>query len=99
MIPLGQGASVARAVAAAVLLLAGVGSRRGLQQEWWHPARGDGQPGRYVGAETDVLATYNFARHFQGYVGYNHFFTGEFINTTGPHKDSDFLYAALQYTF
>jgi hypothetical protein len=54
---------------------------------------------RYVGAETDVLATYNFARHFQGYVGYSHFFTGEFINTTGPHKDSDFFYAALQYTF
>ena len=26
-------------------------------------------------------------------------FTGEFINTTGPHKDSDFFYAALQYTF
>jgi hypothetical protein len=54
---------------------------------------------RYVGAETDVLATYNFARHFQGYAGHSHFFTGEFINTTGPHQDGDFFYAALQYTF
>ena len=23
----------------------------------------------------------------------------EFIRKTGPHKDSDFLYAAIQYTF
>lgn len=54
---------------------------------------------RYVGAESDVLATYNVTRHLQAYVGYSHFFTGEFINKTGPHKDSDFFYAALQYTF
>ena len=54
---------------------------------------------RYVGAETDILATYNFTRHLQGYAGYSHFFTGEFINKTGPHKDSDFFYTALQYTF
>jgi Alginate export len=54
---------------------------------------------RYVGAETDLFATYNFTRHFLGYVGFSHFFTGEFIEKTGPHKDSDFLYTALQYTF
>jgi hypothetical protein len=33
------------------------------------------------------------------YAGYSHVFTGEFINKTGPHKDSDFYFAALQYTF
>src|SRR2546425_6674667 len=54
---------------------------------------------RYVGAETDVLATYNITRHLQGYVGYSHFFTGEFISKTGKDKDSDFFYAAIQYTF
>jgi hypothetical protein len=26
-------------------------------------------------------------------------FTGEFIRKTGPSRDSDFLYSALQYTF
>ena len=54
---------------------------------------------RYVGAETDLFATYTFTRHVLGYAGYSHFFTGEFIRKTGPDKDSDFLYAALQYTF
>ena len=54
---------------------------------------------RYVGAETDVLATYNFTRHLQGYAGYSRFFTGEFITKTGKDKDSDFFYVAMQYTF
>jgi len=54
---------------------------------------------RYVGAETDVLATYNFTRHLQGYAGYSRFFTGEFIDKTGKDKDSDFYYVAIQYTF
>jgi len=54
---------------------------------------------RYVGAETDVLATYNFTRHIQLYGGYSHFFTGEFISKTGKDRDSDFYYAAIQYTF
>ena len=54
---------------------------------------------RYVGAETDLLATYNFTRHWQGYTGYSFFSTGEFIHKTGRDKDSNFFYAALQYTF
>ncbi len=54
---------------------------------------------RYVGAEVDLLATYNFTRHLLGYAGYSHFSTGEFIRKTGPDKNSDFLYAAMQYTF
>jgi alginate export protein len=53
----------------------------------------------YVGAETDVYAAYNVTRHLLSYAGYSHVFTGEFINKTGPHKDSDFYFAALQYTF
>jgi hypothetical protein len=52
-----------------------------------------------VGAEIDLLATYNVTRHLQFYAGYSHFFTGEFIRKTGPSRDSDFLYSALQYTF
>ena len=54
---------------------------------------------RYVGAETDLLATYTFTRHLLGTAGYSHFFTGEFIRNTGSSRDSDFLYSALQYTF
>jgi hypothetical protein len=54
---------------------------------------------RYIGAEIDLLATYNVTRHLLGYAGYSHFFTGEFLRKTGPSKDSDFFYTAMQYTF
>ena len=60
---------------------------------------GTGTTASYVGAEIDLLATYNFTRHLLGYVGYSHFFSGEFIRKTGPSRDSDFLYSAIQYTF
>lgn len=53
----------------------------------------------YIGAETDLFATYSITRHILIYGGYSHFFTGDFINETGASKDSDFLYAAVQYTF
>ena len=59
----------------------------------------NGTTARYVGAETDLLATYNFTRHLQGYTGYSYFFPGGFIHESGPHKASNFYYAALQYTF
>jgi Alginate export len=59
----------------------------------------NGTTARYVGAETDLLATYNFTRHLQGYTGYSYFYPGEFIRRSGPHKASNFFYAALQYTF
>jgi len=54
---------------------------------------------RYIGAEVDLLATYNMTRHLLGYAGYSHFFTGEFIRKSGPSKDSDFFYTAIEYTF
>ncbi len=53
----------------------------------------------YIGAETDLYATYNVTRHILVYAGYSHFYTGDFISETGASKDSDFLYAAIQYTF
>jgi hypothetical protein len=31
--------------------------------------------------------------------GSSRLFTGEFIRKTGPSRDSDFLYGAIQYTF
>src|SRR5437773_12352703 len=54
---------------------------------------------RYVGAETDLLATYNFTRHLQGYAGYSFFSSGGFIEKTGRDSNSNFFYTALQYTF
>jgi hypothetical protein len=60
---------------------------------------GTGTTASYVGAEIDLLATYNFTRHLLGDIGYSHFFPGEFIRRTGPSRASDFLYSAIQYTF
>ena len=60
---------------------------------------GTGTRASYVGAEMDLLATYDFTRHLQVYAGYSHFWAGEFIRNTGPSRDGDFLYAAIQYTF
>ena len=60
---------------------------------------GTGTTASYVGAEIDLFATYTFSRHLLGYAGYSHFFPGEFIRKSGPAKDSDFLYSAIQYTF
>ena len=39
-------------------------------------------------AETDLLATYNFTRHLQGYAGYSFFSTGGFIKKTGRDSNS-----------
>ena len=60
---------------------------------------GTGTRALYVGAETDLLATYNLTRHLQGYTGYSFFSTGGFIKKTGRDSNSNFVYAARQYTF
>jgi hypothetical protein len=59
----------------------------------------NGTAERYVGTETDLLATYQFDRHLLGYASYNHFFPGAFIRATGPARSSDYIYGALQFTF
>jgi hypothetical protein len=45
---------------------------------------GTGTTARYLGAEIDLLASYNLTRHLLGYAGYSRFFAGELIRTTGP---------------
>lgn len=54
---------------------------------------------RYVGAEIDLTMSYQFTRYSTLLLGYGHFFTGEFIDTTGPQKDVDFLYSSLEFKF
>ncbi len=54
---------------------------------------------RYVGDEIDLLLNWQVDKHLSGYVGYSHFFTGGFINTTGDHNSIDFLYVAANYSF
>jgi hypothetical protein len=53
----------------------------------------------YIGAETDLRADYQFTRHLLGYMGYSYFFPGGFIHKSGRHEASNYVYAALEYTF
>ncbi len=54
---------------------------------------------RQVGSEIDLLVKYPFTPHLTGTVGYSHFFAGDFIEQTGTHRDIDFFYLIMQYTF
>ena len=47
----------------------------------------------------EAMLTWQIERHISAYLGYAHFFAGDFIAETGPSKDVDFLYASVTYTF
>jgi hypothetical protein len=62
--------------------------------------RGDtGTDAAYVGNEFDVVINWQINKSLGAYLGYAHFFSGDFIEETGPSKDVDFLYAAVTFTF
>jgi len=54
---------------------------------------------RKVGQEIDLTLKYPFTRHITGTLGYSHFFADTFLEQSGAHKDIDFLYLIMQYTF
>jgi hypothetical protein len=62
-------------------------------------ANTSGTRSRNVGSEIDMLLRWDIDRHLGTYFGYSHFFHGSYIQDTGPHKDVDFTYAAVTYTF
>jgi hypothetical protein len=61
------------------------------------PAGGSDE--RFVGSEIDLLLNWQVDRHTLIYIGYSHFFPGDFLSDTGPSGDIDFIYAAAQFTF
>lgn len=54
---------------------------------------------REVGIELDVTASYQFTRYTSALLGYAHFWDGQFIATTNPHQDIDFVYAGFEFKF
>jgi hypothetical protein len=54
-----------------------------------------------IGHEIDVWVNWQIQRHVSAYMGYAHFFAGEFISDAdgGRDRDIDFLYAAITFTF
>ena len=63
----------------------------------------NGTDDRFIGSELDLLLNWQVDRHLLAYLGYSHFFAGDFGDdfgsATGADEDIDFVYAALVYTF
>ncbi len=53
----------------------------------------------YVGAEIDLLATYQPAKFLTFVAGYSHFFAGDYLADTGPSDDADFGYVQAIISF
>lgn len=53
----------------------------------------------HVGYEFDLLARRPLGRHWNGYAGYSHFFSGGALEDSGPSRDADFFYLGLGFTF
>ncbi len=50
-----------------------------------------------VGREIDLTVKYTYDRHFNIMIGYSHFFTGSFVETTGLSDNPNWFF--LQTTF
>jgi hypothetical protein len=63
------------------------------------PLRRDptGRAGTDVGEEFDFTTNFHLSNHQDLFIGYSHFFAGEFIRRTGNPRSADLLYA--QYSF
>jgi hypothetical protein len=53
----------------------------------------------YVGAELDVLMTFQPVKPLVIWVGYSHFFAGSYVCATGACDDADFGYAQMTINF
>ncbi len=53
----------------------------------------------YVGAEIDLLATYQPVKFLTFVAGYSHFFAGDYLADTGPSDDADFGYVQAIISF
>ncbi len=52
-----------------------------------------------IGSELDVRLLYKIDRHWTAFAEWAHFFTGDFIDNSGAHKDLDVFYIGVQGTF
>ena len=54
---------------------------------------------RWVGSQFDLLIKQAINSHLVVIGGYSHFFADDFLHESGAHRDVDFFYLTLQYTF
>ncbi len=58
-----------------------------------------GEDDLYVGSEIDLSVVYKIDRHWKVTGGYCHFWSGDFIEATGPSEDTNFFWVDAQVTF
>jgi hypothetical protein len=80
---------------------------------FWRQSRGDGIYGvggnfrrgslgssaRYIGSQPTLVATWEAQRHLSVVVIYTHFFSGPFLQQTGPSKNVDYLSGWVDFKF
>ncbi len=57
------------------------------------------QADAFVGTELDLTAKWTFYKHWILQGGYSHFFTGDFVDDSGPDDDADWWYVQTVFTF
>lgn len=53
----------------------------------------------FAGEEIDLTATYELTKNIKLQTGYSHFFTGAYLEATGPSSDANFGYGMINCTF
>ena len=53
----------------------------------------------FVGTELDLIATWKPLKQFGFQVGYSRFFTGDYVQDTGPSSDANFGYVQATVEF
>jgi hypothetical protein len=59
-----------------------------------------GSAGNFIGSEIDAMVKYALVPPFAIlWIGYSHFFPGDFVRGTGDAPDRDFIFSQLAVTF
>jgi hypothetical protein len=58
-----------------------------------------GRRSHYVGQEISLRAAYDFNKNIKLEVGAAHFFTGRYVQQSGPNNDADWIYSQIYFKF
>ena len=62
-----------------------------------HPPNGSNA--RFIGSQIQEEFDYSFSRHLSGAIAYEHFFPGEFLKQSPPHRGLNFISPQLTWNF
>jgi hypothetical protein len=71
----------------------------GLYDNGGNIIRSAGGRARFIGHQPSIGVEWQIGRHTTLNVVYSHFFTGDFMEASGPSTDVDFVGVSVQYRF